>query len=135
MTLAVHLCRRNWGRRGWGAAGGYEAILEHVKRLQVQQLMMEFSIPVAGDVAILRELPEEVAIGLGCVDVRFDKVDEAETIVSRVEKALEHVSGDRLTLTPDCGFSPGKDHGIPLDESFEKLKSLAAAGKLLREKG
>jgi 5-methyltetrahydropteroyltriglutamate--homocysteine methyltransferase len=27
VTLAVHLCRRNWGRRGWGAAGGYEAIL------------------------------------------------------------------------------------------------------------
>src|SRR5262245_16528631 len=24
VSLAVHLCRRNWGRRGWGAAGGYE---------------------------------------------------------------------------------------------------------------
>jgi len=22
VTLAVHLCRRNWGRNGWGAAGG-----------------------------------------------------------------------------------------------------------------
>ena len=134
VTLAVHLCRRNWGRRGWGAAGGYEAILDHVKRLKVQQLMMEFSIPVAGDVAILKELPEDIAIGLGCVDVRFDKVDPPETIVERVDKALEHVAPERLTLTPDCGFSPGKDHGIPLDESFEKLKSLSAAAQILRER-
>ena len=60
MTLAVHLCRRNWGRRGWGAAGGYEAILPHLQRLKVEQLLLEFSIPVAGDVAVLRELPEDV---------------------------------------------------------------------------
>src|SRR6516225_7496403 len=46
VTLAVHLCRRNWGRRGWGAAGGYEAILPHLQRLRVPQLLMEFSIPV-----------------------------------------------------------------------------------------
>src|SRR5262249_368201 len=71
VRLAVHLCRRNWGRRGWGAAGGYEAILHHLKRLNVEQLLMEFSIPVAGDVAVVRELPSNVNVGLGCVDVRF----------------------------------------------------------------
>src|SRR5581483_6081813 len=92
VTLAVHLCRRNWGRRGWGAVGGYEAILEHVKRLRVQQLMMEFSIPVAGDVAILRELPPQTKIGLGCVDVRFAEIEPPERIAGRVEKALAHVA-------------------------------------------
>src|SRR5262249_56936240 len=57
VALAVHLCRRNWGRRGWGAAGGYEAILPHLKRLKGGQLLMGFSIPVAGAVAGLRGLP------------------------------------------------------------------------------
>ncbi len=132
VTLAVHLCRRNWGRRGWGAAGGYEAILEHIKRLQVKQLMMEFSIPVSGDVAVLSELPDSFRIGLGCVDVRFPEIDAPDVIVARVEKALQHVAADRITLSPDCGFSPGKDHGIPLDEAFEKLKNLSAAANLLR---
>ena len=134
VTLAVHLCRRNWGRRGWGAAGGYEAILEHVKRLKVEQLMMEFSIPVAGDVAVLTEFAEDVRIGLGCVDVRFPEIEQPEQIVERVDKALQYVAAERLTLTPDCGFSPGKDHGIPLDEAFKKLKSLSAAAKMLRER-
>ena len=134
VMLSVHLCRRNWGRRGWGAAGGYEAILSHLQRLKVKQLMMEFSIPVAGDVAVLRELPEHFRIGLGCVDVRFPEIDQPEQIVERVEKALQHVTAERLTLSPDCGFSPGKDHGIPLDESFAKLKNLALAAECLRER-
>jgi 5-methyltetrahydropteroyltriglutamate--homocysteine methyltransferase len=134
VTVAVHLCRRNWGRRGWGAAGGYEAILAHLKRLKVSQLLMEFSIPVAGDVAVLRELPAHVKVGLGCVDVRFPEIDTPEKIVERVEKALAHVAAERLSLNPDCGFAPGKDHEIPLEEAYAKLKNLAVAARKLRER-
>jgi 5-methyltetrahydropteroyltriglutamate--homocysteine methyltransferase len=128
------LCRRNWGRRGWGAAGGYEAIWQHVKCLKANQLMLEFSIPVAGDMAILRDLPADVKIGLGCVDVRFPEVDAPELIASRVEKALPYVAAERISLNPDCGFAPGKDHEIPLEEAYAKLKNLGAAAKLLRER-
>lgn len=133
VTVAVHLCRRNWGRRGWGAAGGYEAILPHIQRLNVAQLMMEFSIPVAGDMAVLKELPEHVRIGLGCVDVRFPEIDPPEKIVERVQNAMRFVSPARITLNPDCGFAPGKDHEIPLEEAYAKLKNEALAAKQLRE--
>ncbi len=133
VTLAVHLCRRNWGRRGWGAAGGYEAILSHIQQIKVEQLMLEFSIPAAGDIAVIRELPEHVRIGLGCVDVRFPEIDTPEQIVERVQKALEHVAPERITLNPDCGFAPGKDHDIPLEEAYAKLKNEALAAKRLRE--
>ena len=133
VTLAVHLCRRNWGRQGWGAAGGYEAILSHLKRLQVDQLLMEFSIPVAGDVAVLKELPPHMKIGLGCVDVRFPRIDTPEQIVERVQKALVHVAPERISLNPDCGFAPGKDHAVPWEEAYLKLKNLGEAGRRLRE--
>ncbi len=133
VTLAVHLCRRNWGRKGWGAAGGYEAILSHIQQIKVEQLMLEFSIPAAGDIAVIRELPEHVRIGLGCVDVRFPEIDTPEQIVERVQKALEHVAPERITLNPDCGFAPGKDHDIPLEEAYAKLKNEALAAKRLRE--
>ncbi len=134
VALAVHLCRRNWGRRGWGAAGGYEAILPHIQRLKVNQLLLEFSIPVAGDVAVLKELPANVKIGLGCVDVRFPEIEPAEHIAERVEKALAYVAPERVSLNPDCGFAPGKDHEIPLEEAYAKLKNLAQAGRLLRQR-
>jgi 5-methyltetrahydropteroyltriglutamate--homocysteine methyltransferase len=133
VTLAVHLCRRNWGRRGWGAAGGYEAILPHIQRLKVHQLMLEFSIPVAGDVAVLRELPSNVKIGLGCVDVRFPEIDTPEQIAARVQKALQYVAPERITLNPDCGFAPGKSHEVPLEEAYVKLKNEVLAARRLRE--
>lgn len=133
VTLAVHLCRRNWGRKGWGAAGGYEAILAHIKRLRVAQMMMEFSVPVAGDMAVLKELPESVRIGLGCVDVRFPEIDSPEKIVERVQNAMQYVAASRITLNPDCGFAPGKDHEIPLEEAYAKLKNEVLAAEQLRK--
>jgi 5-methyltetrahydropteroyltriglutamate--homocysteine methyltransferase len=134
VTLAVHLCRRNWGRRGWGAEGGYESILPYLQRLEVDQLLLEYSIPVAGDFSVLPQLPGTVKVGLGCVDVRFAEVETPEQIAARVEKALEHISADRLSLNPDCGFAPGKDHDTPLEEAYAKLRNLAQAARLLRER-
>lgn len=133
VSLAVHLCRRNWGRRGWGAAGGYEPILKHIQRLKVDQLLLEFSIPAAGDVAVLREIPERVKIGFGCIDVRFPEIEPSERIVDRVQNALTHVAPDRIGLNPDCGFAPGKDHEVPLEEAYLKLKNLASAAQQLRK--
>ena len=49
--------------------------------------MMEFTIPAAGDMRCLRELPDSVNIGLGCVDCRGEVIDAPETIVRRVEQA------------------------------------------------
>jgi 5-methyltetrahydropteroyltriglutamate--homocysteine methyltransferase len=132
--VAVHLCRRNWGRMGWGAAGGYAPIMPFLKRLQVRQLMLEYSIPVAGDFDILQELPESTLVGIGCVDVRFEEIEPAEAIAERVERALQFVRPERVHLNPDCGFAPGAESEIPLEEAYAKLKNEAAAAALLRQK-
>jgi 5-methyltetrahydropteroyltriglutamate--homocysteine methyltransferase len=134
VTRAVHLCRRNKGRKGWLGEGSYDAIMPALRGLDVDQLMMEFTIPVAGDTRCLRELPERVKIGLGCVDCRGEVVDSPETIVKRVEQAMEHVAASRLVLSPDCGFAPGNAADIPLDEAYAKLRNMAAAARLLRDK-
>ena len=131
---ALHLCRRNWGRAGWGAEGGYGPIIESMKRIEVDQYVMEFSIPAAGDLAILREMPEESLIGLGCVECRFEKIDTPEEIVARVEEALKYVEPERLSLNPDCGFSPGRASQVPLEEAYLKLRNEVEAASRLREK-
>ena len=134
IRLALHLCRRNWGRRGWGAEGGYEPIIETMKKINVDQYVMEFSIPAAGDVAILKELPDDKLIGLGCVDCRFETIDTPDQIVARVEEAIKHVEPERISLNPDCGFAPGLKVNIPLDEAYLKLKNEAEAARRLRDK-
>ena len=133
IQTALHLCRRNWGRRGWGAEGGYDPIIETMKKIRVDQYVREFSIPVAGDIAILQQLPEDKLIGLGAVECRFEKIDTTEEILARAEKAMEHVDGSRLSLNPDCGFAPGLAVDMQLEEPYQKLSNEAEACRLLRE--
>jgi 5-methyltetrahydropteroyltriglutamate--homocysteine methyltransferase len=132
LHTAIHLCRRNKARQGWVGEGGYEPIMGHLRRLRVKEFMLEFSIPVAGDYAVLRELPPDSRIGLGCVDCRSEHIDTPEEIIARVQKALPYVSPDRLTLHPDCGFAPGSAADIPIDEAYRKLCNEVAAAKMLR---
>ncbi len=134
VKVAVHLCRRNRGREGWVGEGGYGPILPFLRRLRVHQYVMEFSIPVAGDLEVLRELPEDREVGVGCVDVRGEHVDTPEEIGARVEKALRYLPAERVTLNPDCGFAPGSAADIPLDEAYRKLKNEAEAARRLRER-
>lgn len=135
-TLAVHLCRRA-GARARGEAdhrGGYDPILPQLGRLKVGHITMEFTSPGAGDMSVFKRLPEHVQIGLGCVSCQPGQIDSPETIVQRVEMALQHVDPSRITLNPDCGFAPGSAADVSLDEVYTKLRNEVAAARQLREK-
>lgn len=131
--LAMHLCRRRLGRAPW-ASGGYEPIVDALKRIKVDEYVLEFAVPEAGDVAILRELPGDRLIGLGCISPRVEEIDAPEQVVARVERALRYVEKGRISLNPDCGFAPGKVSEFSLDEAYLKLKAEAEAARRLREK-
>ena len=136
IRLAVHLCRRA-GARVRGEAwfrGGYDPIIDQLNSLRVQHLTMEFTDPVAGDMEVFRKLREDLEIGLGCVGVAPGVVDPVETIVSRVEKALEFVAPERITLNPDCGFAPGSAAVVDVDEVYQKLVNEVEAARRLRER-
>jgi 5-methyltetrahydropteroyltriglutamate--homocysteine methyltransferase len=134
IKLAVHLCRRAGGRARGEAChcGGYGPIIQHLNRLEVHHLTMEFTAPQAGDMDVFRELREDFEIGLGCVDVTPGKIDSAETIAARVRKACEFLAKERITLNPDCGFAPGSGAVVSIDEAYKKLCNEAEAARMLR---
>ena len=136
LRLAVHLCRRSGARvRGEAAfTGTYDPIMPQLKRLNVGHVTMEFTSPGSGEMSVLRELSEDVEIGLGCVSCLPGEVDSVDTIVHRVEQALEHVAAERITLNPECGFAPGSAADVSIDEVYLKLKNEVAAAQQLREK-
>lgn len=135
-TFAVHVCRRAGGRsRGEVAhAGDYGPIIAQLNRLRVQHLTMECTAPGVGDMAVLRQLREDFAIGLGCLDVTPGVMDTVQTIVARVETACQYLDKHRLTLNPDCGFAPGSGARVDLDEVYQKLQRQTAAAAVLRER-
>ncbi len=134
LTIGIHLCRRNKGRAGWVGEGPYDRILPALRALDVDAYLLEFTIPVAGDVAVLRKLPDDRWIGLGCVDCRSATIEPAEAIVARVEAALAHVEARRLFLCPDCGFAPGSAADVPFGEAVQKLAAEAQAAAILRRR-
>lgn len=136
VRLAVHLCRRS-GARVRGEAdhrGSYDPIMPQLRRLDVGHVTMEFTTPGSGEMSVLQELSEDVEIGLGCVSCLPGQVDSVDTIVQRVEQALQYVSPDRITLNPECGFAPGSAATVSIDEVYNKLKNEVSAARRLREK-
>ena len=100
ITIALHICHFNTGRRGsgWVNEGGYEPIIPALRALRVHQYTLEFSIPAAGDIQVLRELPDDRGVAVGCVDCRSANVDTPEEIAARVEKAMEYHPKENLLL-------------------------------------
>ena len=134
--LAVHLCRRAGARaRGESAhSGSYDPILNQLARLKVDHITMEFTTPGSGEMSVFKKLPEDVEIGLGCVSTLPGQIDSVETIVERVEMALEYVSPERITLNPECGFAPGSAAEVSINEVYVKLQNEVEAARRLREK-
>ncbi|MCY3865060.1 MAG: cobalamin-independent methionine synthase II family protein [Chloroflexi bacterium] len=133
IKTALHVCRGNRARTVY-ANGDYEPIMPHLLNANVDQLAMEFAVSQAGDVAIFGQFPTDKEIGLGVVDVRGEIVDTPDVIVERVEKALEYLRPEQITLNPDCGFAPTSTNPISLEEAFQKLSAMAEAAELLRER-
>jgi 5-methyltetrahydropteroyltriglutamate--homocysteine methyltransferase len=136
VELAVHLCRRA-GARARGEAdhgGGYEPILKQLGRLKVDHITMEFTTPGAGEMSVFKEIPEHIQVGLGCVSCQPGQVDSTDTIVNRVESALEFLAPERITLNPDCGFAPGSGAVVSIDEVYAKLQNEVEAARQLRDK-
>ena len=96
-------------------------------------ISLEYATPVAGGHESLKHFPADVRLGLGCVDHCERRVEPPEEIVERVEDAMRYVDKERITLHPDCGFSPSVQNPMDLDEAYLKLKSMCQAATILRQ--
>jgi 5-methyltetrahydropteroyltriglutamate--homocysteine methyltransferase len=134
IKFAVHLCRRAGARvRGEKHhAGTYGPILPQLNKLKVQHLTMEFTAAGADDLESLARLRGDFELGLGVVDVTPGAMEQAQTIVARIDRALARIDAKRITLNPDCGFAPGSAARVDIDEVYLKLRAEAEAARLLR---
>lgn len=131
ITTALHVCRGHRARMHV-AHGGFEPIVPHLYRMNVDILALELAADDAGTVDALRDFPADKILSMGVIDVLRREIDSPEVLVERVRAMLPYVAKERLMLTPDCGFAPAHDNPISLDEAYLKLKSVAAAAEMLR---
>ena len=102
--------------------------------LKADRVNLEFAYQGTGDVSDLRLIPAHLGVGMGVVDVRGEMLQSVEEIAALGAAGTETIAPERIALNPDCGFAPNSAEPPTIDEAFEKLKRLAAAAALLRDR-
>ena len=133
LDIGMHLCHAHFNY-AHGTEGPYDVIMPALGKVNVGTISMEYATPVAGGMASLAQFPDGPRLGLGCIDHCDRNVETPETVAARVEQAMQYIDKQRITLHPDCGFSPSVQNPVDLDHAYLKLKSMCRAADMLREK-
>ncbi len=133
-SLALHVCRGNWTPDESAAlAGDYRPLLGFLGRAPVGTLFLELSTPRAGELAVLRDLPEDKRVASGVVNQKLAAVEPVEEIRRRIARAIELFGEERVLLTPDCGFATFADNPVAsADVAEAKLRAIVEARDLVR---
>jgi len=128
ITTVVHICR-GYPIEGYAKANpeGYTLIAPMLAGSKIDQISIEgTNRPLEPD--LLRPFGDKDII-FGLVDVGEPRIETVEQIETRINRVLDHIEPDRLSLGPDCGM-------IFLDPEVAKTKliNLVEATRRVRER-
>jgi 5-methyltetrahydropteroyltriglutamate--homocysteine methyltransferase len=134
--LALHVCRGNWTPDERVAlAGDYRPLLPLLSRAPVGTLFLELATPRAGELDVLRSIPDDKRIGVGLVNQKRPSVERHEDVLARARQAVGLFGEHRVLLNPDCGFATFADNPIASAAvAQQKLAVLARVARALRER-
>jgi 5-methyltetrahydropteroyltriglutamate--homocysteine methyltransferase len=78
------------------------------------------------DCSALRAL-EGKRLMVGCIDLSDPRVETAQVVVERIERALPYVKAANVILAPDCGMKY-----LPRGVAAGKLRAMVEAARILR---
>jgi len=111
--VALHICRGNWTPDESAALrGDYRPLLPLLQSIDVGTFLLELCTPRAGELEVLRDLPESCRIGVGVVNQKRRDVEPAAEIRARIERAISLFGRDRVLIQPDCGFATFADNPV-----------------------
>lgn len=134
IRTGVHVCRGNWSRKDEVLLqGSYEPLVPTMVGMNIDQLVLEFATPRAGELGAFRHYPGSKELGLGVVNPRSDKIEPPDFIIGKVNEALEYFKPEQIYLNPDCGFGTFAERPMnPAEVAAGKLATIAEAARQLR---
>jgi len=136
VRIGLHICRGNWSKQeDVLLRGDYAKLLPALQPMKIDQFVLEYATPRAGDIEVVGKHLADRELGLGVVNPRTDEVEPVEQIVAKAEKALEFYRPDQLFLNTDCGFGCFASRSVNVEEvAFKKLCAIVEAAKVLRSR-
>lgn len=124
--ISIHLCFGNFVGRPV-AKRTYRPLFPHILDMQVQQFALEFANRELAELALWREFPSNKELAAGLIDVKNYYIEKPAEVAERIREALKYVAPDKLTITPDCGFSQTARWA-----ARAKLKAMVEGTKIVR---
>ncbi len=136
IRTGVHICRGNWSSKdSVHLSGDYEPLISPLSKMNVDQLVLEFATPRAGDLGIVGRALSDREIGLGVANPKTEEVESVDYIIGKVEKALQYYKPDKIFLNPDCGFGTFSGCAITTEgAATAKMKRIVEAARILRDR-
>lgn len=133
--IGLHICRGNWStQEDTLLRGPYYPLMPHLAKLNLDQLVLEYATPRAGELHALEQFKDtKMEIGLGVVNPRIPEVETVEQIIEHINEAAKYIPYERLFLNPDCGFGTFAQRPMNTPEiAVKKLTNLQHAADILR---
>ena len=132
--LAIHVCRGNWTPdESQALTGSYEPLLDLLSAVPVGTLVLEHCTTRAGDLELLRALPEDKRVGVGVVNQKVSSVPDLDSLSAHIRRAIDVLGRERVLLNPDCGFATFADNPITAAEVAEaQLAAIVRARDAVR---
>jgi 5-methyltetrahydropteroyltriglutamate--homocysteine methyltransferase len=102
--IGLHMCFGNYRGRAV-AHRSYRPLFPHLSRAKVQQLALEFASREMAELELAREIKPPMELAVGLIDVKNTWVEPPELVAERLRLALRYIEPERVSVTPDCGFS------------------------------
>ena len=126
--ISLHLCFGNYIGRPV-AHRVYAPLFPYILDANTHEFAMEFANREMAEAELAAQVIEagkDVAAGL--IDVKNYFVEPPDIVAERIRTMLEFVPPDRLTITPDCGFSQTARWAAKA-----KLKAMVEGAQIVRE--
>ncbi len=132
--IALHVCRGNWTPDETVAlAGNYQPLIATLAKMKVGAYLLEMCTPRAGEMEILKGLPDDAFIGVGVVNQKHGDIEPLADVTAKIKQAMNAFGTNRVLLHPDCGFATFADNPIcGCDGAEAKLAVIAKAAHALR---
>jgi 5-methyltetrahydropteroyltriglutamate--homocysteine methyltransferase len=124
--ISLHLCFGNYVGRPV-ARRAYRPLFPHILDVNAHELALEFANREMAEIDLWREFASEKDLAAGVIDVKNYYIETPEDVAERIRALLKVVAPEKLSITPDCGFSQTARWA-----ARAKLRNMVAGTKIVR---
>jgi len=125
--LSTHMCFGNFK----GRPVGYRSIkpmLPDFLNLTVNEIHIEMANREFTEIELLQPFAEKMDVSVGIVDVKNYYIESVQDVAERIQRCLQFVPAEKLSVAPDCGLSQTARWA-----SRQKLANMVKGAKKVRE--